>query len=88
MVQYLSYSGKIMQGMNITKDMQFLFQTEQVRNFPQHFCMVYFNIILPPMPGTSLQVSPQMHAFLTCALCATCPALTKVMDFIILIMPK
>jgi hypothetical protein len=59
MMQYLIYSGKIMQGTNIKKDMQFLFQTEQVHNFPQYFCMVYFNIILPPKPATSLQVSPQ-----------------------------
>ena len=45
--------------MNIKKDMQFLFQTEQVHNFPQYFCMVYFNIILPPIPATSIQVSTQ-----------------------------
>jgi hypothetical protein len=59
MMQYLIYSDKIMQGINIKEDMQFLLQTEQVHNFPQYFCAVYFNIILPPMPATSLQVSPQ-----------------------------
>lgn len=48
-----------MHGMNIKRDMQFLFQTEQIQHFPQYFCMVYFNIIVQPIPATSLQVSPQ-----------------------------
>jgi len=59
MMQYLIYSGKIMQSMNIKEDMQFLLQTEEVHNFPQYFCMIYFSIILSPMPATSVQVSPQ-----------------------------
>jgi len=61
------------------KDMQFLFQTEQFHNFPQYFHMV--------LPFPSSFPTKIKHAFLTCPLCATCPALTNLLDFIILIMP-